>query len=69
MILLQLNISNEAKAILTSRPDMRTPEQLHVALLSLSQTVPAFSEYPKAMQVSLVKAGWYELWVSTVSDT
>ncbi|PVD34526.1 hypothetical protein C0Q70_05801 [Pomacea canaliculata] len=52
-----LNISNEAKAILTSRPDMRTPEQLHVALLSLSQTVPAFSEYPKAMQVSWSRPG------------
>ncbi|KAK7480125.1 hypothetical protein BaRGS_00028609, partial [Batillaria attramentaria] len=59
-----LNVSNEAKAILSMTPGTRSEEQQHVALVSLCQAVPAFSEFPKAMQQSLVRVGWYETFES-----
>ena len=53
-------MSNEAKAILSIEPELRTQEQCHVALVSMNQAVTAFSEFPIKMQKSLTKVGWYE---------
>ncbi|CAH1777770.1 unnamed protein product [Owenia fusiformis] len=53
-------LSYEARHILRTDPLERTPEQNHIALVSLNQTVEAFSEFPIKMQESLVKAGWLE---------
>ena len=58
--MLQIQVSNEAKAILSMAPGMRSEEQQHVALVSLSQAVPEFGEFPIAMQEALVRVGWYE---------
>ncbi|KAK7097143.1 hypothetical protein V1264_004162 [Littorina saxatilis] len=56
----EIQVSNEAKAILTMAPGTRSDEQRHVALVSLSQAVPEFGEFPRAMQEALVRVGWYE---------
>ncbi|XP_076468500.1 cyclic nucleotide-binding domain-containing protein 2-like isoform X2 [Babylonia areolata] len=56
----EIQVSNEAKAILSMAPGTRSDEQRHVALVSLSQAVPEFGEFPIAMQEALVRVGWYE---------
>ncbi|XP_064603627.1 uncharacterized protein LOC135469039 [Liolophura sinensis] len=56
----ELQLSSEAKAILSMEPSKRTAEQLHVALVALNQSVEAFSEFPIKMQESLVRVGFYE---------
>ncbi|XP_071125080.1 cyclic nucleotide-binding domain-containing protein 2-like isoform X1 [Mytilus edulis] len=53
-------LSNEAITILSMNPEERTDEQCKLALLALNHTVKAFGEFPKAMQKSLVRVGWYE---------
>jgi hypothetical protein len=60
LTLTQVNISNEAKAILSMEQHERTEEQLHAALLALNSAVDSFSEFPIKMQQSLVRVGWYE---------
>ncbi|VDI12988.1 Hypothetical predicted protein [Mytilus galloprovincialis] len=53
-------LSNEAITILSMNPEERTDEQCKLALLALNHAVKAFGEFPKAMQKSLVRVGWYE---------
>ncbi|XP_074650096.1 uncharacterized protein LOC141905196 isoform X2 [Tubulanus polymorphus] len=56
----ELQISHEAKTIMSMDPKERTEDQLHTALVSLNQAVEAFGEFPIKMQQSLVRRGWYE---------
>ncbi|XP_059166002.1 cyclic nucleotide-binding domain-containing protein 2-like, partial [Physella acuta] len=56
----EIQVTAEAKAILSLEPSRRTPPQLRQVLLSLRQAVKEFSEFPITMQESLVRVGWYE---------
>ncbi|XP_077984224.1 cyclic nucleotide-binding domain-containing protein 2-like isoform X2 [Glandiceps talaboti] len=55
-----MQLSQDAKHILSMPPEERTEEQKKVALLSLKNAVEAFAEFPIRMQRSLVSVGWYE---------
>ncbi|CAL1526847.1 unnamed protein product [Lymnaea stagnalis] len=56
----EIQVTVEAKAILSLEPSRRTHHQLRQVLLSLRQAVNEFSEFPITMQESLVRVGWYE---------
>lgn len=60
ILIKQERLSNEAITILSMNPEERTDEQCKLALLALNHSVKAFGEFPKAMQKSLVRVGWYE---------
>ncbi|XP_078602733.1 uncharacterized protein LOC144876853 isoform X2 [Branchiostoma floridae x Branchiostoma japonicum] len=55
----EVTLSSEAKRVLKSRGDERTPEGLQTALYGL-QTIPAFAEYPLHMQEKICKEAWLE---------
>ncbi|XP_070552935.1 cyclic nucleotide-binding domain-containing protein 2-like isoform X3 [Ptychodera flava] len=55
-----MQLSPDAKQILSMPPEERTEEQKKIALLSLKSAVEAFAEFPIRMQRSLVSVGWYE---------
>ncbi|GFN82200.1 cyclic nucleotide-binding domain-containing protein 2-like, partial [Plakobranchus ocellatus] len=56
----EVQVSAEAKAILSLEPGQRSAQQLRQALASLRQAVEEFSEFPITMQESLARVGRYE---------
>ncbi|RUS86813.1 hypothetical protein EGW08_005409 [Elysia chlorotica] len=56
----EVQVSTEAKAILSLEPGQRSQQQLRQALASLRQAVEEFSEFPITMQESLARVGRYE---------
>ncbi|XP_073518160.1 uncharacterized protein [Phyllobates terribilis] len=57
---MEMVLSSEAKQILTSPPEKRTPEETKLAMLSLRMTVSSFAGYPVHIQEKIAKVGWYE---------
>ncbi|XP_071787770.1 uncharacterized protein [Asterias amurensis] len=55
----EINLTTEAKNILSMPSSIRTAEQLQTALYGL-QTMKSFAEYPLHMQEKLVKVAWFE---------
>ncbi|XP_069828093.1 cyclic nucleotide-binding domain-containing protein 2-like isoform X2 [Dendropsophus ebraccatus] len=57
---MEMVLSCEAKQILTSSPEKRTPEEAKLAMLSLRMTVSSFAGYPVHIQEKIARVGWYE---------
>ncbi|XP_075707570.1 cyclic nucleotide-binding domain-containing protein 2-like isoform X2 [Rhinoderma darwinii] len=57
---MEMVLSSEAKQILSSPPEKRTPEEAKLAMLSLRRTVTSFAGYPVNIQEKIAKVGWYE---------
>ncbi|XP_071990201.1 cyclic nucleotide-binding domain-containing protein 2-like [Engystomops pustulosus] len=57
---MEMVLSSEAKQILTSPPEERTPDETKLAMLSLRMTVSSFAGYPVHIQEGIAKVGWYE---------
>ncbi|XP_077154667.1 cyclic nucleotide-binding domain-containing protein 2-like [Ranitomeya variabilis] len=57
---MEMVLSSEAKQILTTPPEKRTPEETKLAMLSLRMTVSSFAGYPVHIQEKIAKVGWYE---------
>lgn len=55
----EVKISKEVKQLLTTRPDVRTSDQLQTVLYAL-QTLESFSELPLHMQQDVCKVAWLQ---------
>ncbi|KAM3934886.1 cyclic nucleotide-binding domain-containing protein 2-like [Leptodactylus fuscus] len=57
---MEMVLCSDAKQILMSPPEKRTPEEAKLAMLSLRMTVSSFAAYPVQIQENIAKVGWYE---------
>ncbi|CAH8851847.1 unnamed protein product [Trichobilharzia szidati] len=54
------HLTHDAVKILTIPSSYRTESMIHTALVAVTATVEAFSEFPIAMQNAIIRNAWYE---------